>query len=97
MTLSDLIQQYGVLPLFGFGILFLVLILQVLLNRKVDRIIEALGLGKNAPVSAAQTGTTSKPIDTTAGVAASPMAYAVNNARLAAAISAAIAQYRTQN
>ena len=89
MPVAGMYGQNETLLALGLGVLFLVLILQFVLLRKVGRIISILGLDN---VATAVQGP-----ETMAGERAPVLPDAAGNARLTAAITAAIAEYRKSN
>ncbi|MDR0444366.1 MAG: OadG family protein [Treponema sp.] len=83
MTIFDMLEQSGVLTLFGMGVVFSFLVVMIVAITLVGKVIHGLGLDKDTASSAA--------------AKAVPAAAKSGNGEVTAAISAAVNEYRKNN
>ena len=96
MSIFEILSSIETLIILGIGILFLVLILQFVLLRKVGKIFKVLGLDNDPTAFNPQTAPAGT-MQVFPGYGAPNQSNMANNARVTAAITAAITEYRKAN
>jgi oxaloacetate decarboxylase gamma subunit len=90
MTIFEMLEQSGILTLLGMGIVFTFLVTLIVIIYQVGKLFNSKDSDNNT------TGSSVKAGETNAGFAAAAPASAGNSARITAAISAAVAEYRKE-